>query len=377
MRTICALYLSTFEVLAVARKCIEITVPVAIFARNAEFSVEPPATNIEVTNFILDLTRQGYNLTDELLEGYATVSGTYHLAATYCEPDAGPSSVLQVLTHGIGFDRSYWDLPFNNYNYSYVAEATDQYGYSTFAWDRLGIGASSRGDPVNEVQAFLEVAALKALSDKLRMGQISGIPCRYSTIVHVGHSFGSVQTYTLTQYYPDVSDAIVLTGFSQNGAFIGDFAFGGNFVAAKAVRTLSQYAAGYVAAGDVNGVQSNFFAPGQFDPALLYVAYKTGQPVTVGELLTIGGATQFTNSFAGVVLIITGERDIPFCGGDCLITHDPALSSIPAASGAMFPNASHFDAVIVPSAGHALNLEYSHDFTFGVILDFFVANVGR
>lgn len=44
----------------------------------------------------------------------------------------------------------------------------------------------------------------------------------------------------------------------------------------------------------------------------------TGQPVTIGELLTIGGATGSMNPTKAPVLIITGEKDVPFCGGDCL-----------------------------------------------------------
>lgn len=38
-------------------------------------------------------------------EQYKTVSGKYELGATYCEPDHGPSDVVQILTHGVGFDR--------------------------------------------------------------------------------------------------------------------------------------------------------------------------------------------------------------------------------------------------------------------------------
>jgi pimeloyl-ACP methyl ester carboxylesterase len=80
------------------------------------------------------------------------------------------------LTHGIGFDRSYWDFPYHNYNYSYVYAAVDQAGYSTLSWDRLGTGQSSHGsDPINEIQASLEVAALYALTEKLRAGQIPGV----------------------------------------------------------------------------------------------------------------------------------------------------------------------------------------------------------
>ncbi len=97
---------------------------------------------MEVTNFILNGIEQGVNASAEVLTGYATVSGMYDLAVTYCAPDQGHGKTLQILTHGIGFDRSYWDLSFNNYSYSYVETAVDRYGFSTLSRDRLGIGMS-------------------------------------------------------------------------------------------------------------------------------------------------------------------------------------------------------------------------------------------
>lgn len=68
------------------------------------------------------------------------------------------------------------------------------------------------------------------------------------------------------------------------------------------------------------------------------------------------------------------ERDIPYCGGDCLATGNPALASIPAASKMFFPNAQAFEAFIVPNAGHGLNLQYSHPLTYGTINNYLVQN---
>ena len=155
------------------------------------------------------------------------MSGNYNIAATYCEPDNGPSEHVQVLTHGIGFDRAYWDLPFHKGNYSYVNDAVAA-GYSTFAWDRLGIAESEHGDPLSEIQALLEVDALRALTVALRAGDVEGISSGFDVVTHVGHSFGSQHTYALTAMYPDISDGITLTGFSQNGSFAGFFLIGGN-----------------------------------------------------------------------------------------------------------------------------------------------------
>jgi hypothetical protein len=109
----------------------------------------PVEGNLDVGAFAARFNQFQKNYTAELLEGYQTLEGTYNISAQYCVPDNGSSGTIQVLTHGIGFDKTYWDLDYNNYNYSYVNVALAA-GYSTLAIDRLGIGNSSHGDPFNE-----------------------------------------------------------------------------------------------------------------------------------------------------------------------------------------------------------------------------------
>ncbi|KAF6821385.1 hypothetical protein CPLU01_12519 [Colletotrichum plurivorum] len=365
---------AAFAATAAARTCKDLTIEVSISARNGVFNYPVPKTTVDVTNFAINLAQQGHNLTADYLQDYATVGGTYELAATYCQPNSGAGNILQILTHGIGFDRSYWDFPANGYNYSYVGPAVDDYGFSTLTWDRLGIAESSRGDPINEIQAWLEVAALKALTDKARAGELTPGVGAFDKIVHVGHSFGSAHTYALTAMYPDASDGIILTGFSQNGSYVPQFLLGGAFVPANSVPALSDYVDGYMASGYEGATHIGFFAPGDFDPAILTAAYQTGKPVTVGELLTIGGETATPNSFSKPVLIITGERDVPFCGGDCFATGNPDLPSIPAFSGKILSKADPFEAYIVKGAAHGLTLGYSHVETTSKMLDFFVQN---
>ena len=82
--------------------------------------------------------------------------------------------------------NSYWDIPYNGFNYSYVDVAVDKYGYCTLAIDRLGIGLSSHGEPLNEIQAPLEIAALAELTMMLRKGSLSGVPKAFKKVVHVG-----------------------------------------------------------------------------------------------------------------------------------------------------------------------------------------------
>ncbi|KAL7792434.1 hypothetical protein V8C37DRAFT_416327 [Trichoderma ceciliae] len=356
-----------------ARKCQNLSIPISISARNAVFDLPNPASEIDVTNFFLGFTHPGTNFTDSVLTGYNTVSGNYHIAATYCQPDHGPGEVLQILTHGIGFDRSYWDLPFDNFNYSYVARAVDEHSFSTFTWDRLGIAGSSKGDPVNEIQQFLEIAALTKLSNLLRDGSVKGIGTKFSKFVHVGHSFGSTITYNFINANPDFSDAAILTGFSQNPNFVNSFVLGGNFEPVKEIPTLAAtYPVGYWAPQSSIGINIQFFAPGDFDPKMLANAFATGQAATPGEFLTIGSGSDDTNAFKGHLLIVTGERDMPFCGGNCrdTATIQGAFPDLIAASERFFPSAATFNTTIIPGAGHGLNMGFSHKVTYASMLNF-------
>ena len=412
---------------AAAKHCTNITIPVSISARNGVFDIKLPKTEVEVTNFFLNVAKQNSNYSSSVTKGvsptwgdipvrdgckcadaclqFETVKGDYKLAATYCEPDSGAGQNLQILTHGIGFDRSYWDFPYDNTKYSYVNKAVDQ-GYSTLSYDRLGIGQSSHGDPISEIQIFLEIAALKELTQQVKAG---GCGPKFKKIVHVGHSFGSAITFALTNMYPTISDAIVLTGFSQVSSFFGLFALGGNFAPVKVIPTLKdQYVEGYVAAKTSIGVQSNFFAPGDFDPKVLDVATKTGQPAAVGEILTLASAGS-TSDFGGPVLIITGgsshrvigpgrtflrfplgssslrfrlanfyiDRDIPFCGGDCknTVLIQNSAPNLIESSRPSFKAASVFNATIIPGAGHGLNLQYTAGITYKAILDFLASHL--
>ncbi|KAG5942772.1 hypothetical protein E4U53_007167 [Claviceps sorghi] len=359
-------------------KCWNMTIPISISARNGVFDLKPPTTEIEVTALFLDISRPGNNATAQYLKDYATVSGDYTLAATYCEA-AAPCArdALQILTHGIGFDRSYWDYPYHSWNYSYVREAVRD-GYSTLAWDRLGVGESSHGNAVNEIQINLEIAALKAITEMARAGQLPQVSRKFSKIIHLGHSFGSAMTYGLTALYPSISDGIVLTGFSQVSKYMAYFALAANFVPVSRIHALAdEYDDGYIAPRSKVGVHINFFGPNNFDPRLLEVAYRRGQPAATGELLTVGSGPP-SSDFAGPVMIITGDRDIPFCGGNCMATVEDKASApnLIEQSRDNFKKAKVFNATVVPDVGHALNFGYPARRAFGIIEEFLKTNVG-
>ncbi|KAI0159852.1 alpha/beta-hydrolase [Xylariaceae sp. FL1272] len=347
------------------RRCRKLTVPVEISAELEVFDFNPPHGDIEATDFSLNVTRAGLDFTKAIYTDSVVKTSTYNIAATYCEPHSGPGKALQVLTHGIGFGQSYWDFPIHHHNYSYVNAALRR-NYSTFSYDRLGVGESSHGDPVNEIQASLQISALQALTVMLRNTSLPGIDTKYEKVVHVGHSFGSILTYATTAAFPSLSDGIVLTGWSLTVPYGKDFIYAGGATAANSFHAWKHYPDGYLVPGTERGTQSVFFAPGTFDPRVLKAAHEAREPSTIGETIATK-ALPVESQFEGPVLVVTGERDGPNCGGNCY----SSLPSIPASAKSSFKQASSFKAVIIPGAGHGLNLEYSWPTTYGTILDFF------
>jgi hypothetical protein len=183
--------MSSFALLAVlgvasaAKVCTNVTVPVYINARQAIFDVPTLESNLDAVKFSLDFTNIGMNYTDTVTTGFQTVTGSYNISAKYCKPqgDNKANPTVQVLTHGIGFDKSYWDLSYNNYNYSYIDVAVAA-GYHTVSIDRFGIGNSSHADPLNIVQAPAEVSALHEITSMLRNGTFPAVSHKFGKVVH-------------------------------------------------------------------------------------------------------------------------------------------------------------------------------------------------
>jgi hypothetical protein len=90
-----------------ARTCTNLTIPVDISSRQGLFRQLPVESNLDITAFSQEFTRLGGNYSKALLEGYQTLTGCYNIFAKYCQPDTGPSHTVQLLSHGIGFDKTY------------------------------------------------------------------------------------------------------------------------------------------------------------------------------------------------------------------------------------------------------------------------------
>lgn len=52
---------------------------------------------------------------------------------------------------------------------------------------------------------------------------------------------------------------------------------------------------------------------------------------------------------------VPADRDLGFCGGDCLVTGNASLASLLDITKGMVPQANPFQSFVVPNTGHLLN----------------------
>lgn len=106
MYLISALTLAVFTALTTAKQCVNMTVPVQISARNAQWNQTLIQNNVDAATLTANFTSiaGGTNYTEQVLSDYTTVTGQYNISAKFCMPDngTGTNATIQVLTHGIG-----------------------------------------------------------------------------------------------------------------------------------------------------------------------------------------------------------------------------------------------------------------------------------
>ena len=305
-RTITPLLLA--GVTAASYICVDFDVPMSF---NASLH---PATFPEFKNqhdsvqFLNDITQRNAATGEPSPLGPAVnVSVDVTVAAQYCSPTTGTtSSVIQVLTHGLGFDHSYWDFGGPDSQYNYIKTATEA-GYSTLSYDRIGTGNSTKTDPYTTQQLGPETVVLATLTTLLREGKLSALATSHiptpSKVVHVGHSFGSIISETLAGTTPALTDGVILTGFSTVDTYGAEFAISSNVhIAAETdPARFGDLSTGYVTWGGEWSNQYSFFHYPNFDPAVLKEAEATKVPFAVAEFLT-AVATK-ADAYEGPVLV--------------------------------------------------------------------------
>ncbi|KAI5798853.1 Alpha/Beta hydrolase protein [Geopyxis carbonaria] len=344
--------------------CKSLTIPVTVTSERSSFSrPDKVLTNRDAANYVFETERRDAVIPKAT--GTKNVTETYQISAKFCTPAKGgpKADIVQVLTHGIGFDKYYWDFPVDSAKYSYVDAAVDA-GYSVFFYDRLANGLSTRPLDAISVQAPAELAILHALTKKLRSHKLT-LPgaVKPAKLVHVGHSFGSMLSASLAAKYPADSDGLVLTGFAHNVTYLQASLATWAFRSAaenQPARFGDLKGSEYLTWADAWNQQVFFLsAPGDsFDSAILKVNEdKYKQPAALGTFLTIGKLFEVLFQeikFAKPVVVVTGQYDVPACGGNCdgLLEKSAEYFKEATAKGV-------FETIMQPGAGHGLNLQYN------------------
>ncbi|KAF4948192.1 hypothetical protein FGADI_9820 [Fusarium gaditjirri] len=355
------------------KDCVQLQIPVTASANNTRYNSVKVESTIDLVDFIWDTSTWSHaNRSTEVLP----VHGTYSISAQLCIPaDGEKSDILQVATHGLGFDKRYWDPELRPEEYSYVDTAIAR-GYSILTYDRLGTGKSSKADGYNEVQLGLQVAILKELTVLARDGKLLASSKVLSKrphktfydykprkVVHIGHSFGSATTSGLLSLHGSLSDGAILTGFLPNNQSgkVGPNAFGFEFARQHDPKRFGDRPAGYAVQASLGSIQQIFLKKGSFEVEALEYAEKIKQTGTVGELSSsLFG--QRAAEFKGPLQYFIGENDYPLCDGDCNNTYDMETLK------GLNPAASHIGVHLQPGTGHGLTLSTNATAGYEVML---------
>ncbi|KAF2809638.1 alpha/beta-hydrolase [Mytilinidion resinicola] len=352
--------------------CIPLTLSISLTAPSYPLLLPAIKNGYDATSLLLAFTGRDASSDPSALLGPPTnitvplsISALYCTPTTHYNPQKAPK--LQLLTHGLGFDKTYWNFGAPKTTYNYIAAATAA-GYATFSYDRIGTGLSSVEDPYNVVQTPVELALLTHFTEQLKAGTLSHLIPKPSKLVHVGHSFGSILSNALIATRPELSDGVVLTGFSHNTTFeiLFQISTGFHLASENQPARFGKRSSGYLTWGDKYANQYSFLKYPNFEPAVLEDAEANKFPFTVGEFITFGKVPYAAPEFKKPILMIDGDSDLIFCGADCTGILDGPYSVSPQ----LFANAEPLAFYLQPDTGHGMNLHGNATGWFAVVNDF-------
>ncbi|KUJ13436.1 uncharacterized protein LY89DRAFT_737415 [Mollisia scopiformis] len=356
---------STGSLVTTAGDCYDYNIPVTTKINAVNWLLPELSDNFAVAGFFADLIARDSSTAFHPVSApqNTTSFANFSISATFCSPkiNSGHDKTVLLASHGLGFDSRYWTSQANPSAYNFVDFALSR-GYSTFVYDRIGTGKSTKVSGYGESQFSYQLAVLASLTSSLRQGNYTGTIGEPSKIVHVGHSYGSILSHALVAEDPTISDGVLLTGIAYN-ASTTDFAA---FVEASRLNIANTVEpqkypgldSGYLEPADVLGLAAAFFHEGNYDKEILWYADEIAQPLSVIEFVT-GSPLMLTKPIA-----YTGPASLPanlLCDCNGILQH-PAQE--------IFANASAFEAAVHPGSGHGINFNYNATGAYGAMLDF-------
>lgn len=332
---------------------------------------------------------------------------TAHLDGQVCYPTTVVDPLrgaVQVLVSGTAYGSSYWDFPYEPDTYSY-ARAAARAGFTTFNFDRIGIGQSTH--PLSsEVSIPSNAFTIHQAISQLRAGTVDGV--NYSKVVIVGHSLGSLIAWYEAGTYRDV-DAVVESGILHSFNPIGVAKFLATlYPAALDPKFFSKIIdPGYLTTLPGTRAASFYYEPNT-DPEVVTTDEALKQTATVPEALGVfeqelPGVLQplsaplckltptlcdgvASSLFYGItrqitvpVLDVVGQYDGLLCGGSTGLNKCHDLAAVRQDESAYYTGIAHrcltFDEL--PNSGHDLNLERNAQDWFALVNEWSQFTLGQ
>ncbi|KAI5478023.1 hypothetical protein MNV49_005715 [Pseudohyphozyma bogoriensis] len=359
--------------------CRSFTAPISATADNIAYLLpEPENQQAMIQEVYVDGFETAPFAPECISNGTTRVSDTYELFFKYCEPTAGvtKSSVIHTI-HGLVGTADYWDVVVDgDDSYSFVKAATDA-GYAVLTYDRLGVRNSFK--PLNGIltnQLSLQTAIALQITFSLRNDAL-GLGRNFSSVVGVGHSFGSATLLNAASREPEAFDGIVLTGFSANSSVTplsSILGFQHKIAAETDVYEWRNLSNSYLVTGSQSGDQLGFFSYPNYTHSAIDLFTETKGTYTIGELLSVRTPSPALN-YTNPLQVVTGDRDTVFCSGNCYdnptSVGDVKLTSKLDTVRLVFPEVGEkFETYAVPGTGHGINFHPTAAGAYSKILDF-------
>ncbi|KZS98820.1 alpha/beta-hydrolase [Sistotremastrum niveocremeum HHB9708] len=349
--------------------CHSLTIPVHVNVEVPLIDIPVPANQSVVTNILQEFLTITANFVEDHIIGTQTVDAHYQIFGQLCSPHGvGSGATLEIATHGVGLDHTYWALGGDNSPNNYAASAVNA-GHSIFLYDRIGTGQSSKPDGIQQVQVGVEAEVTHELVEFFRAGHAN---VSYDRVVGVGHSLGSFITVAVTESHPGDFDDVVLTGIAIDN-LPSVLIAGATIMPTIAAEVFPRYHGlpnSYWVFGGFPNYQILMVKFPFFSQALLGISFANEGVVTLGELITLLAPTMTTASaYTGRVLVVTGAEDFAFCNGDCSQIVTGTQTAVQAVQN-LYPVASAFQTFVPENTGHSINMHNGAAAAYAVIESF-------
>jgi len=293
---------------------------------------------------------QSFNVPVALGVGLPVV---YTIYAERCDPPGGSSHTIQVLVPGGTYGHIYWNFPYEPQNYSYVHALTAA-GYSTFSIDRIGIGESSH-PLIGSVTITMGINAyiVHEIIQDLRHGRIGNVS--FDHVLLVGHSLGSVTDWVEAGTYHDV-DGVIISGLLHHLNTLSLLTVVGTlYPTILDPRFAGKGYVGYLTTVPGTRGRDFYYLPGT-DPNVLAMDEATKETATPGEFgsFALPIVDGISMQIQVPVLVVVGQQDALFCG--FAATNCSSAASVQQAEAPYYTRQAQLHVVVIPQAGHDLNL---------------------